>query len=381
MSEIRIPYDRNKPYNQLPLLPPLDAKIMDMEIMAKLANARGALGKLDGIVRTLPNPEMLVNTITLREAKDSSEIENIFTSNDELYQALAIETTEMSANAREVLRYRQALEIGFATMKASNIIDMPTILAIFQKIEDTTQSIRPPTLNTYIKKGGSSMTSGQTIYTPPRGKGIIEGKIDNWLEYCNDDKKFAYDALIKMAVAHYQFEAIHPFPDGNGRTGRILNLLLLSQKGLLTYPVLYLSGYIIRNKNEYYEKIGAVTERFSWKSWVMFILEGIEQTSYYTINLIERINELYENTKNFILEEIPNFNQEIIKLLFFQPYIRAVNIANTPACRIASRQTADKKLMELLAINMVSKKQVGRETVYINHQLISLLSEKSDSPN
>lgn len=381
MSEIRIPYDRNKPYNQLPLLPPLDAKIMDMEIMAKLANARGALGKLDGIVRTLPNPEMLVNTITLREAKDSSEIENIFTSNDELYQALAIETTEMSANAREVLRYRQALEIGFATMKASNIIDMPTILAIFQKIEDTTQSIRPPTLNTYIKKGGSSMTSGQTIYTPPRGKGIIEGKIDNWLEYCNDDKKFAYDALIKMAVAHYQFEAIHPFPDGNGRTGRILNLLLLSQKGLLTYPVLYLSGYIIRNKNEYYEKIGAVTERFSWKPWVMFILEGIEQTSYYTINLIERINELYENTKNFILEEIPNFNQEIIKLLFFQPYIRAVNIANTPACRIASRQTADKKLMELLAINMVSKKQVGRETVYINHQLISLLSEKSDSPN
>jgi Fic family protein len=378
MSVIRIPYDRNKPYNDLPLLPPPDAKIIDMEIMAKLANARGAIGKLDGIVRTLPNPEMLVNTITLREAKDSSEIENIFTSNDELYQALAIETTEMPASAREVLRYRQALEIGFATMKANNKIDMPTVLAIFQKIEDTTQSIRPPTLTTVIKKGGSSMTSGQTIYTPPRGKGIIEGKMNNWLEYCNNDKDFGYDALIKMAVTHYQFEAIHPFPDGNGRTGRILNLLLLSQKGLLTYPVLYLSGYIIRNKNEYYEKIGAVTERFSWKPWIMFILEGVEQTSYYTINLIERINELYESTKAFILEENPKFNQEIIKLLFFQPYIRAVNIANTPACRIASRQTADKKLMELFTINMVSKKQVGRETVYINHQLISLLSEKTD---
>ena len=379
MSKITEPYDRNKPYNHLPLLPPPAEKIMDMEIMTKLANARGALGKLDGIVRTLPNPEMLVNTITLREAKDSSEIENIFTSHDELYQALAIETTEMSASAREVLRYREALEIGFSTMQTNNKIDMPTILAIFQKIEDTTQGIRPPTLPTVIKKGGSSMTSGHTIYTPPRGKGIIEEKIKNWLEYCNDDKQYNYDALIKMAVTHYQFEAIHPFSDGNGRTGRILNLLLLSQKGLLNYPVLYLSGYIIRNKNEYYEKLGAVTERFSWKAWIMFILEGVEQTSYYTIQLIERINELYENTKNYILKEIPKFNQEIIKLLFFQPYIRAVNIANTPACRISSRQTADKKLMELLEINMISKKQVGSETVYINHQLISLLSDKTDA--
>ena len=182
MSEIKIPYDRSQPFNQLPLLPPLDSKVMDMEIMAKLANARGALGKLDGIVRTLQNPEMLVNTITLREAKDSSEIENIFTSNDELYQALAIETTEMSANAREVLRYRKALETGFAKMKSNNSIDMPTIIAVFQKIEDTTQGIRPPTLSTYIKKGGSSMTSGHVVYTPPRGKGIIEVKMENWLE-------------------------------------------------------------------------------------------------------------------------------------------------------------------------------------------------------
>jgi Fic family protein len=377
MSEIKIPYDRNKPYNQLPLLPPPEGKIMDMEIMAMLANARGALGKLDGIVRTLPNPEMLVNTITLREAKDSSEIENIFTSHDELYQALAIETTEMSASAREVLQYREALGIGFSTMQANNKMDMPTVLAIFQKIENTTQGLRPHTLPTVIKKGGSSMTSGQTIYTPPRGKGILEDKMNNWLEYCNDDTRYKYDALIKMAVTHYQFEAIHPFSDGNGRTGRILNLLLLSQKGLMTYPVLYLSGYIIRNKNEYYEKLGAVTERFSWKPWIMFILEGVEQTSYYTINLIERINELFENTKNYILEEIPKFNQEIIKLLFYQPYIRAVNIANTPACGIASRQTADKRLMELFALKMLSKKQIGRETVYINHPLISLLSENN----
>ncbi len=374
----KIPYDRINPYNQLPLLPPLEEKIMDLEIMTKLANARGALGKLDGIVRTLPNPEMLVNTITLREAKDSSEIENIFTSHDELYQAMAVETTEMSANAREVLRYREALDIGFKTLKSTNKMEMSTILAIYQKIENTTQGIRPPTLSTVIKKGGSSMTSGQVIYTPPRGKGIIEDLLNNWLEYCNDNTTYKYDGLIKMAITHYQFEAIHPFSDGNGRTGRILNLLLLSQKELLTYPVLYLSGYIIRNKNEYYASLGAVTERFSWKNWILFILEGVEQTSYYTINLIEKINELFENTKNYILNENPKFNQEIIKLLFYQPYIRALNIVNAPSCKITSRQTADKKLMELTELNMLSKKQVGRETVYINHQLISLISEKAE---
>ena len=376
---VKIPYDRINPYNQLPLLPPLEEKIMDIEIMTKLANARGALGKLDGIVRTLPNPEMLVNTITLREAKDSSEIESIFTSHDELYQAMAVETTEMSANAREVLRYREALEIGFKTLKSTNKIEMSTILAIYQKIENTTQGIRPPTLSTVIKKGGSSMTSGQIIYTPPRGKGIIEDLLNNWLDYCNDNLTYKYDALIKMAITHYQFEAIHPFSDGNGRTGRILNLLILSQKELLTYPVLYLSGYIIRNKNEYYASLGAVTERFSWKNWILFILEGVEQTSYYTINLIEKINELFDNTKNYILNENPKFNQEIIKLLFFQPYIRAVNIVNTQSCKITSRQTADKKLMELVELNMLSKKYVGRETVYINHQLISLISEKTDT--
>ena len=371
----KIPYDRMNPYNQLPLLPPLEEKILDIEILTKLANARGALGKLDGIVKTLPNPEMLVNTIILREAKDSSEIENIFTTHDELYQSMAVETTEMSSNAREVLRYREALEVGFKTLKTTNEIELSTILAIYQKIENTTQGIRPPTLSTVIKKGGSSMTSGQVIYTPPRGKGIIENLLNNWIDYCNDTTMHNYDGLIKMAIAHYQFEAIHPFSDGNGRTGRILNLLLLAQKELLTYPILYLSGYIIRNKNDYYANLGAVTERFSWKNWILFILEGVEQTSYYTIGLIEKINQLYTNIKEFILEENPKFNQEIIKLLFYQPYIRAVNIVGTPSCKISSRQTADKKLMELVELNMLSKKQVGRETVYINHQLITLIAE------
>lgn len=369
-----MPYDRTKPNNDLPLLPPSDDKILDMEIMAKLPNVRGVLGKLDGIVRTLPNPDMLINTITLREAKDSSEIENIFTSNDELYQALAVNTVKAPDSVREVLSYREALESGFKKSQQTQSLDMETILATYRRIENTTQGIRPPTLPTVIKKGGSSMTSGQVIYTPPRGSGIIESKLDNWMEYCNNDDKFRYDPLIKLAVSHYQFEAIHPFADGNGRTGRILNILLLNQKGLLDYPVLYLSGFIIKNKNEYYQKLGAVTERFSWKPWIMFILEGIEQTSYYTIELIERINTLLSNVKAHIQQQNPKFNQEIINMLFHQPYIKAVHIVDAPQCGIASRQTATTKLNELVAMNMVGVKQVGTETVYINHQLIDILA-------
>ncbi|MBN4061966.1 MAG: Fic/DOC family protein [Flavobacteriales bacterium] len=371
----RIPYDRNKPYNNLPLLPPLDEKAVDMEVMNKLVKASTALGKLDGIVRTLPNPDMLVNTIALREAKDSSEIENIFTSNDELYQSLVIETTTMSANAKEVLNYREALDIGFNMMRENKEIDIETIIAIYQKIKDTNLGIRSPMEQTIIRKEGSSLTSGNVIYTPPRGKDIIEEKIKNWLEYCNDDKKHDYAPLLKMVVAHYQFEAIHPFGDGNGRTGRILNILYLNQKGLLEYPVLYLSAFIIKNKNDYYYNLGGVTERHSWKTWIMFILEGMEQTCYYTIQIIERINELHKNMKEYILSEIPNFNQEIIKLLFYQPYIRATNIVDAPQCGIKTWQTADFKLRDLNKLKVIDKKKIGRETVYINHQLINILSE------
>ena len=370
-----IQYDRNKPYNHLPLLPPPDEKSIDMEVMNKLIKVSTALGKLDGIVKTLPNPEMLVNTIALRESKDSSGIENIFTSNDELYQSLVIETTTISDNAKEVLNYREALDIGFKMIKERKEIDMDIIIAIYRKIKNTNLSVRSPMEQTVIRKRGSSLTSGNIIYTPPRGTSIIAKKMKNWLAYCNDDQRYNYASLLKMAIAHYQFEAIHPFGDGNGRTGRILNILYLNQKGLLESPILYLSAFIIKNKSDYYYYLGGVTERHSWKPWIMFILEGIEQTCYYTIQIIEQINALYKNMKAYILSVIPNFNQEIIKLLFFQPYIRAINIVNTPECGIKTWQTADFKLRNLNKLNVIDKKKIGRETVYINHQLINLLSE------
>ena len=367
-----ISYDRKTPFNSLPMLPVNSEAFRDPDVLLKLASARGALGKLDGIVRTLPNPKMLINTIALREAKSSSEIENIFTSNEELYQAIAVDTINQSPSAREVLNYREALEAGMFLFEKERGINLNVILKIYQTIEETSQGIRPVTLPVVIRKGGSSITSGSVVYTPPRGPGILEKLLDNWVGFLSNK---GLDPLLMMAVAHYQFEAIHPFADGNGRTGRILNVLLLKQLGLLNDPVLYLSAYIVHHKNDYYHYLSSVTERQNWKAWLLFVLEGMEQTCNYTIRLIEQIQALYQAMNTHILSVNPKYNSEIIKLLFYQPYIRAVHIVNTPECGIKSRQGATTKLNELLKMNMISKKIIGRETVYINFQLIGVLSQ------
>ncbi|MBL4714997.1 MAG: Fic family protein [Bacteroidia bacterium] len=368
-------YDRNKPFNHLPLLPPIEQVSIDMEIMAKAVRASTALGKLDGIVHKLPNPEMLINTIALREAKDSSAIENIFTTNDDLYQSLVIESQSTDANAKEVLNYREALDIGIDMQKAKGEIDLETIIAIYQKVKGTTLDIRSPIEDVQIIKGGDTLGSGRVVYTPPRGKGIIEEKLANWIEFYNDDKKYDYVALIKMAMLHYQFEAIHPFSDGNGRTGRILNILLLLQKSMLESPILYLSAFIINDKNDYYFNLGGVTERFAWKTWIKYILEGVEQTGYYTIQLVEKIDDLKKRMTEYMLAEDSSFSQEIIKLIFIQPYIRAQNVLDAPECGIKTWQTANNKLTDLHNLKLLDKKKIGRETIYINHQLISILSK------
>jgi Fic family protein len=372
---MKVKYDRNIPFNQLPLLPPLDEIAIDMEIMKKAVTASTILGKLDGIVQKLPNPEMLINTIALREAKDSTEIENIFTSNDELYKSLVIESQSTDVNAKEVLNYREALDIGIEMLNTKGEIDLETIIAIYQKVNNTTLDIRSPIENVEIKKGGDTLTSGKVIYTPPRGVGVIEEKLENWIDFYNDDKKHNYVALIKMAILHYQFEAIHPFSDGNGRTGRILNILILLQKKMLDTPVLYLSAFIINNKNDYYFNLGGVTERFAWKTWIMYILEGVEQTSYYTIQLVEKVDDLRKRMTEYIIAHNASFNQEIIKLLFYQPYIRAQNVLDSPECGLKTWQTANNKLTELHKLKLLDKKKVGRETIYINHQLIKILSK------
>lgn len=238
-------YDRTKPFNDLPILPPKQEIEEDVQILKKLVTTSRALATANSSVQRLPNPYMLINTIALQEAKISTAIENIFTTEDELYKAVSDSIKEGNANpgTKEVLRYREALWQGYDLLKGKEEIDLNCIVGIFRQIKNSSGGLRPPQSLTMIKRGQSEFRSGEIIYTPPRGAGIIERMMGNLLEYLNNDEKFPADPLIKMCVAHYQFEAIHPFPDGNGRTGRILNLLYLVHKTLLDQPVLYLSKY------------------------------------------------------------------------------------------------------------------------------------------
>jgi len=244
-------FDRNLPFNDLPNLPPPEL-IIDNEILIKWGLASRNLAELNKNILRMPNPSMLINTIGLREAKTSTAIENIFTTDDELYRAISSQIREdhASSSAKEVLRYREALWGGYQLIKAEDRLTEKVLLQVFQKTKNSTQGFRPPQSLTVIRRGNSELRPGEVIYTPPRGEHIIQDKIHNLLDFLNFDTDI--DPLLKMAIAHYQFEAIHPFTDGNGRTGRILNLLYLVNQGLLSQPVLYLSRYILENKADYY---------------------------------------------------------------------------------------------------------------------------------
>jgi len=371
------PYDRKEPFNHLPLLPPEEHKIWSEKVLKILAKTSRSLGKLDGMTATLPNPEMLVNNIFLQEAKSSSEIENIFTTEDELYKALSNTTTEEKANTatKEVLRYREALWSGLNSLKEEGEIKTTTIIEIYQKIKQTKQTIRTPQSRTVIRKSGSSLTSGDVVYTPPRGEKIIEEKLDNLITFINDDEQYPIDPLIKMILSHYQFEAIHPFTDGNGRTGRILNLLLLFQKNLLTHPILYLSKYIIQHKADYYHCISGVTQRADWESWILFMLEAVDQTTNYTITVIEAITLQMRDTYTYTKDKLPFFNKEMLEVMFTQPYIKRKIIGEIAGTK--SRTTSTKYMKELCRIGVLTEKREGREVYYVNHDLINILSGKA----
>ena len=313
MSNQSIPYDRSKPYNSLPLLPPDDDKVETKEVLKALNNANKALAELKGIAKKLPNQSMLVNTIALREAKASTEIENIFTTDDELYKALTMSEYGLKGNAKEVLRYRQALWKGYNIIEKNKILKIETLIEIYQEIKQVNDGIRPPQTETVILKRGSGTLAKEIVYTPPRGKQVIEEKLNNLIEYINDDLKFPYDPLLKIAISHYQFEAIHPFRDGNGRAGRILSILLMIQKQLLDVPILYLSAYIIREKDQYYELLKSVTTLRKWESWIIYILKAIEETSKYTISKIEEIDRLFSRITELVNEKYPSIRKEFIE--------------------------------------------------------------------
>ena len=368
------PYDRNIPYNDLPALPPSAEYYQDEELYALLTSASRKLAELKGIAAMLPNQSIFVNTIALREAKASSAIENIFTTDDELYKALAYQEDEsVQGAAKEILHYREALWEGFKAIKEEGGITIDSLIKIYQRVKQTYDGIRPYQAEIVIKKRGWGSLIGETFYTPPRGKGVVEKMLADMVEFLNDDQRYPIDPLLKMAMAHYQFEAIHPFRDGNGRTGRILCILYLINKGLLDMPILYLSSYIIQNKDDYSYALSGVTEMRNWKQWLTFMLTAVIQTSDFTKYKIEQIRSLMAKMQQQILSQKTSLSKIDIAKLFEQPYIRPKNLVSE---KIKSVNTAKKYLSELESIGILAKNKIGKEYVWLNTELMDTLSSE-----
>lgn len=370
-----IPFDRNIPYNSLPALPPSRDLFDDIRVSQKLTEASRNLAELKGIASMLPNQTIFVNTIALREAKASSAIENIFTTDDELYKALTYSADDNIAGpAKEILYYREALWKGYTELMKTGKLTVDIIVEIYRQVKQTHDGIRPYQAEIVIKKRGWGSLIGETVYTPPRGKGIVEKMLSDLIEFLNDDEKYPVDPLLKMAMAHYQFEAIHPFRDGNGRTGRIICLLYLIQKGLLDLPILYMSAYILRNKDIYYFDLGNVTGTQNWKEWLLFMMETVIQTSEYTIFKINRIRALIAKTENIVHDKKPALSKIEIPKLFEQPYIRPKNLLSE---KIRSINTAKKYLSELEELGLLTKTKIGKEFVWFNTELMDILSAEN----
>lgn len=365
-------FDRVQPYDQLPQLPPPE-EIIDKEVLLQWGYASRNLAELNKNLHRLPDPSILVNTISLREAKSSSEIENIFTTNDELYKAISDSAKEEKASSatKEVLRYREALWAGYQSVLDNHKITSDTIIEVYQRVKETTLQLRTPQSRVVIRRGNSEFRSGEIIYTPPRGGEIVTELVENFLEYLSSQDSYHTDPLIKMAISHYQFEAIHPFSDGNGRTGRILNLLYLVNQDLLSHPVLYLSKYIIENKDDYYYRLGAVTQRGDWKSWLLYMMNAVKFTASYTNGLIDDIVNQMEATLEYGKANLKWYSQEVNETLFMQPYIKPA-LLNQVLNR-TSRTTLTKYMTELTHLGILSPKKDGKEVYYINNDLLRIL--------
>jgi len=358
-------FNKEQPYNDLPLLLPDNNIWESMEIYKKLAEARAALAELKGRLPVIPNPLMLINTLVLQEAKDSSTIENIFTTNDELYKAFSSSSSNVNPSTKEVLRYREALWSAFAKLKSPTDYSVDLAVEIFKTITGKNEGIR--TVQVYI---GSS---NSVVYTPPGHGNILMDKLNNWFDTALNNNSI--DPLIKMAMLHYQFEAIHPFTDGNGRTGRILNVLFLCSQKLIDLPVIYLSKYILENKNNYYRLLREVTENGLWKDWIIYMLDAVKHTAEFTLDKVNLIYNSYLAAIEKVKTEAPEiYTHELIEVIYNQPYCK---IAILEEKKIASRNTASKYLRKLEELGILVSEQVGRETLYKNLALLKILSSES----
>jgi Fic family protein len=306
---------------------------------------------------------MLINTLVLKEAKDSSSIENVFTTNDKLYKAFATPSTTTDPQTKEVLRYRHALWAAWQKLDEEGW-SLELIEEIYRAIKDADDGVRDKLV--YI---GDRST---VIYTPPCCRNVLTKKLENWLQFTQEGTN-EIDPLVKMALLHHQFEAIHPFLDGNGRTGRVLNVLYLSQAGLLDQPILYLSRFINDNKADYYRLLREVTEDGNWKKWLIYILSAVEDTAHYTLDQVNAIYDLFQRTQEKVKVEAPKvYSYELVEMLFHQPYCK---ISFLVEAGIASRNTASKYLNELDKIGILEKEQSGNEMLYLNKELYQLLAE------
>ncbi len=352
-------FNREQPYNNLPLLWPDEKFWKTISVYEKLNEANKALAELKGHLSAIPNPRIFINTLALQEAKDSSAIENVFTTNDKLYKAFTSEKTA-DRSTKEVLRYGKALMTSYARIKDSEVFSVSYIEEIYRIIKDETDGIRD--IDVYI---GNSF---EIRYTPPSGKVIILKKLDNWISKAKSDH--IIDPLIKMAMLHYQFEAIHPFKDGNGRAGRVLNVLYLCFHNLLDDPVLYISKYINIYKEKYYNLLLGVTEKQEWENWLLFMLEAVRATANHTLKKVKTIERLFDETRRTIEEKAKRiYKYELVELLFTQVYCKYDFLVER---KIGNRNTASDYLNQLADMGILEKEKMGTEFIFKNKALYEL---------
>jgi Fic family protein len=335
------------------------------DILKKLAAASRQLGELKGVAASIPNQGILINTLGLQEAKDSSAIENIVTTHDELFRDAAFPEDASSPATKEVAHYSLALRIGFEDVRKSGLLTNKHILKIQSELERNSAGFR--------KLPGTALkaSDGRTVYTPPQDPATIIALMTDLEKFINEDGAFDADPLIKMALIHHQFESIHPFYDGNGRTGRIINVLYLVKKGLLEIPVLYLSRHIVRTKSDYYLLLQEVRERDAWEDWVLYMLEAIEETAAAGIETIQAIKGLFLDYKHRIRAQYRFYSQDLINNLFSHPYTKIEFIQKDLE---VSRLTATKYLDQLTQGGFLQKQKIGRSNYYINKPLYAILT-------
>jgi Fic family protein len=365
-----MPFDRTIPHNDLPNLPP-PQEVETRAVLKSLAPAARELAELKGLGALIPNQEILISTVPLLEARSSSEIENIVTTADELFRLASNATAAADPATKEALRYRAALLHGYESLRKRPLCTRTAVnlCSILRETETDVRKVPGTTI--------SNAATGEVLYTPPEGEEIIRRKLSNWERFLHECTEI--DPLVRMAAAHYQFEAIHPFTDGNGRTGRILNILFLIQEGLLDIPVLYLSQFIIRRKTDYYRLLRRVTENGEWEAWILFVLAAVEETSRWTARKIIAVKELLDHTCNYVRGSLPKiYSRELVEVAFVQPYCRIRNMVDAG---VAKRQTASDYLKQLVSVGVLVEVRHGREKLFIHPKLLNLLTgDENDFP-